>query len=125
MDRRTSRTLAGGLASARLALGVVAYVAPAVPARPWVGDASGTVPVKVLARALGARDIALGAGAILALRRDRPLRGWIEAGAMADAGDVAATLISFGSLPRFGRWAVLVAAAGGVVASHVLAPSLD
>lgn len=125
MDRATSRFLAGGLAAARIVLGVVAYTVPAAPARPWVGAAADTVPVTVLARALGARDIALGAGAMLAQRRDAPLRGWIEAGGLADLGDVAATLISFRALPRFGRWAVLAAASGGVVGAKVLAASVD
>jgi hypothetical protein len=61
---------------------------------------------------------------VLAARRDAPLRGWIEAGGLADATDLAATLISFRRLPRFGRWLVLVAASTGVAASVVLAPLL-
>jgi hypothetical protein len=49
------------------------------------------------------------------------VRGWLEASALADAGDVAATLADWGSRPRLGRLVVLAAAAGGAVACSGLA----
>jgi hypothetical protein len=78
-----------------------------------------------MARALGARDVALGMGALVAMNREAPTRGWLEAGALADAGDVAATLLGWQSAPRFGRWLVLLAAGAGVVTGAVLAPLVD
>jgi len=125
MNRDTARSLAAGLAGTRIALGVVAYAVPSLPARPWVGAAADTVAVTVVGRALGARDVAIGAGALLARRHDAPVRGWVEAGALADAGDLVATLLSFRSLPRTGRWAVLAATLGGVAAGRLLAPAVD
>jgi hypothetical protein len=80
---------------------------------------------KLLARSLGSRDIALGLGAILAMDRGAPSRGWLEAGGLADAGDLLATLIAFRSLPRFGRWTTLLVISGAVAAAGVLAPSVD
>ena len=109
------------LAGVRAGLGVAALAAPTVVARPWVGRDARLGTVRVLGRALGARDLALGLGALLALRRDRPTRGWIEAGGLADMGDLVATLVGFRSLPRYGRWLVLAAAGAGAASSFALA----
>lgn len=106
----------------RLALGVVAFLAPTVPARPWIGAReAGRGSAKTLARALGARDVALGLGTLLAARHGAPVRGWLEGSALADAGDVVSTLIGWGSRPRLGRLGVLAAATGGAVTCGVLA----
>ena len=125
MTRDAAVRYARLFAAGRTVLGVAALLAPALPARPWVGDDADRPTAKVLARALGARDVALGVGPLLALRHGAPVRGWIEAGGLADSGDVLATLVAFRSLPRLGRWGVLAAAAGGAVTSRVLAPNLD
>jgi hypothetical protein len=109
------------LASGRIILGVVAFVAPTLPARPWVGTDAARSSTRTLARALGARDVALGLGTLLAQRHRSPVRGWLEASALADAGDVAATIAGWGSRPRLGRLAVLAAAAGGAIACSSLA----
>lgn len=120
--RATARLLSLG----RVVLGVTAMVAPTVPSRPWVGrDESYRPAVKLFARSLGARDLALGLGGVLALRHDGPVRGWVEAGGLCDAGDVVGTLLHFRALPRFGRLLVLATAAGAMTASRVLAPHVD
>lgn len=125
LEPRQARQAARLLAGARTALGVVAYVAPAVPGRPWIGADADRTGGRVLARALGARDVALGVGLLLAERREDPIRGWVEAGGLADAGDVLATLLSWGRLPKWGRWLVLAAAGGGAVAARVVAAGCD
>ena len=110
------------IALGRIGLGVVALTFPQIPARPWVGahDAASTGG-RVLARALGARDLALGLGALAALRRQSATDqgggfAWAGMGALADGLDAAVTLAAFGSLPRRGRWQVLAAAGGSTVA---------
>jgi hypothetical protein len=61
--------LARGLALNRISFGIGLTLAPGLYARTWVGsDAAREDTTKVLARALGARDLALGAGGLLALR---------------------------------------------------------
>jgi hypothetical protein len=115
-----ARRLALGVAAARIGLGVVAAVAPTVVARPWIGEEAHGPGAKVLGRALGGRDLALGLGPVLAARRDAPIRGWVEAAALADGVDTVATLVAFRRLPRRGRWLVL-ATAGGAAAAGVLA----
>jgi hypothetical protein len=125
LSRDQSRRLAFANGVARSALGVVAMTVPELPLAPWVGDAHQDRSVRLLARALGGRDLALGLGTLLALRHDAPVRGWLEAGGLADAGDVVATLAGFKGLPRLGRWGVLAAATGGVIAARLASPAVD
>ncbi len=126
LDTSRARRAAGALAAARAALGVVAFVAPTVPARPWVGHADARLPaVRLFARTLGARDLALGLGALIALREGDDVRGWVEAGGLADTGDTIATLVTFRSLPKRTRWAILASTIGAAVMAVVLAPYVD
>ncbi len=126
MDREVARRLAASVAWGRIGLGATAVLSPAIPLRPWVGREVAWRPrAKLLARALGARDIALGLGVVLALRKEAPVRGWVEGGVLADAGDLVATLLAFGTLPKWGRWLVLASAAGAVAASGLAAPAVD
>jgi hypothetical protein len=113
------------LALGRVAIGVTALTLPRLPTRPWIGADADRPSARLLARARGGRDIAIGLGALMALNHDTPARGWLEAGGLADAGDVAATLIGWRATPRWGRWLVLGAATGGVVAARVLSTVVD
>jgi hypothetical protein len=107
---------ARAVAAGRVALGLTALAWPSVPARPWVGSAADDLTARVFGRALGARDLALGLGALAALQGPAGEPGsasaWVAAGALSDALDVAASLASWHELPRIGRWLV-VASAGG------------
>jgi hypothetical protein len=126
MEREQARQLAETVAWGRIAIGVTALLAPTVPLRPWVGrDFAWQPRAKLLARSLGARDLALGIGVILALRHDAPVRGWVEGAGVADAGDCLATLLAFGKLPKSGRWLVLVSAAGAAAAARLAASAVD
>jgi len=126
MERDQARQLAEAVAWGRIGIGITALVAPTAPLRPWVGrDFAWQPRAKLLARSLGARDVALGLGVILALRHDAPVRGWVEGGGVADAGDVLATLLAFPKLPKGGRWLVLLSAAGAAAAARLAAPALD
>lgn len=116
---------AEALALIRVGIGVAAWLLPDRITDPWVGPSKDPVPRAVLSRALGARDIALGVGALLAARNHRSVRGWVEAGGLADSGDLVATLIAFRRLPRLTRWGLLAVTGGAVAAAAVLAPSLS
>jgi len=91
-----------------------------VPARPWVGAAADDVAARVFGRALGARDLALGLGALAALQgpaaQAGSARAWVAAGALSDALDVVASLSSWDDLPRFTRWLVVGSAGGAALA---------
>ncbi len=126
MERDQARQLAEAIAWGRIGIGITALLAPTVPMRPWVGrDFAWQPRAKLLARSMGARDLALGIGVIMALRHDAPVRGWVEGSGMADACDVLATLLAFGKLPKGGRWLVLLSAGGAAAAARLAAPAVD
>ncbi|MDQ4130623.1 MAG: hypothetical protein M3133_06505 [Actinomycetota bacterium] len=99
--------LARVLAASRVGLGTLLLLAPSVVARAWVGEGAEEPSAKALARALGARDVALGLGALIALSHGESPRGWLEASALADAGDALATLVGWAHLPTLRRWLAL------------------
>ena len=107
------------VAAGRVALGLTALARPSVPARPWVGGSADDLAVRVFGRALGARDLALGLGALTALARTAEEPGsasaWVAAGALCDALDVAASLSSWRELPRVTRWLVAASAGGAAL----------
>jgi hypothetical protein len=68
-------------------------------------------------RAQGARDVALGAGALAALARRSDTRAWMAAHAFADAADVVATWVARDRLPeRRARTALAIAAGSTAIA---------
>jgi hypothetical protein len=89
------------------------------------GAEASRTSVRLFARTLGGRDLALGLGALLAETNRRPVRGWIEAGALADAGDTLATVLVFSKLPRWSRWLILASTVGAVTLGALLAPVVD
>ncbi len=121
------------VAAGRVALGLAALAWPTVPARPWVGTTADDLAVRVFGRALGARDLALGLGALSALQRRVSDVGsasaWVAAGALSDALDVAASVRSWRELPRMGRWLVAASAGGaaliGVAGALAVRPAPD
>ena len=126
---RRARRGAAGLATARTAIGVVALAEPALVGRPWVGAAAEGTPGRVLARALGGRDLAHGQGAHAAVQHSplasRPVAGvWVGMGALADSVDLLATLTAWDRLPPVTRWLVAASAGGAAVAGTVVAWAL-
>ena len=121
------RTGARAVAALRVALGVAALVSPGIAARPWVGPSAGEPAGVVLGRAAGVRDLALGAGVLLAARQGpRAERTWVAAGALCDAVDAATTIAAWRRLAA-GRLLVVGAAvtatAVGALAAAGGAPS--
>ena len=55
------------------------------------GSEGGT---RLFARMVGARDLGLGLGLVVALDRGAPVRGWLEASAVVDGIDAAACLLA-------------------------------
>ncbi|HWB70612.1 MAG TPA: hypothetical protein VG452_00200 [Egibacteraceae bacterium] len=82
--------LAWGLAAGRLAIGLAALGSPEALTRRALRGGRLADESVTLARMAAGRDVALGLGALLASRRGpQALRGWLEAGALADAVDAA------------------------------------
>ncbi len=125
------RHAATAVAVGRVGLGVAALVSPSVPARPWVGSSADELGAQVFGRALGARDLALGLGALAALRKapsgPRPAGAWYAAGALSDALDLAVTAAAWPRLPRKTRWLIAASAGGAAIvgAAGTLAAVLE
>jgi hypothetical protein len=125
MDSARLEQLARTNAWGRTVIGAALVLRPEMVARSWVGDDQLNDGAKLLARAVGGRDVALGIGLNLALAKGGPTRGWLEASALADAVDAAATLIGWRSLPPAGRVGVLAIAAVSAVQCALVARGID
>ena len=88
------RDLAVTLARGRIAFGVVSLLAPGFLARTMTGRSDGGT--RLFVRMVGARDLGVGLGLHVALDRDAPTRGWLEASAVVDGIDAAARASSRG-----------------------------
>jgi len=115
------RDLAVGLASGRVAIGLASLLAPGLVARTMTGDEGPGGGTILFARMVGARDLGLGLGALIALRRGAPVRGWLEASALVDGVDVAACLLARDHLRTSVFPGVVVLAATGALLSAWLA----
>ena len=113
-----------GFALSRIAVGAGVAVAPKAVLGRLLGRDSASPGAQLLARAAGGRDVALGLGLLLAARHDAPVRGWLEAGTLADATDAVASLLAARQLPHRGGFVMAAAAIGGVVAGRWLVSSL-
>ena len=126
MNTTKLRRAAQAIAWGRVAIGGTALVAPMAVTRPWVGDYADAKPVELLARVLGARDLALGAGTLRALARsDDEARPWVALAGASDGVDALVTVAAFAWLPRRARWLVLGASLGAALASIRAATELD
>lgn len=99
------------VAAGRVGFGVALTLTPERVTTPWLGSDAARPGTRVASRGLGARDLALGAGALAATGAD--LRLWVAAGVVADTADLVATVAAGDSLPLAGRVLVGAVASGG------------
>ena len=109
LDRRQLAVL---IARGRVILGLSALVAPGPAVRALMGDS--TTTTRTLARMLGARDVALGVGAITTLKERTQDAEWVSMGAVADGVDALAGLFT-PALPVRARLMGVVAAASAAI----------
>lgn len=94
------------LAMVRIAIGVVAFVAPRRAGALAFGAQTPSPAFEQVTRAFGARDVVLGVGTLRALDRDVDAEGWARMSAACDASDVAASLLW---VRRGSTWRAVVA----------------
>jgi hypothetical protein len=116
-----ARTVALSLALGRAAIGAGLLLAPARINTPWVGADGARPGARVLGRAVGARDLAIGLGAAAALRQGASARPWLLAGLLADLGDLGGTVREHGAMPRNGVAGVGALAGGSALLGAWLA----
>lgn len=108
-----------------MAVGAAYVLAPGLAGRIWVGRDADRRGTKVLARAFGARDLALGLGVVIAIDRGTPVRGWLEASALSDALDFCASLLGGDAVPAANRAGVLALGSGSAAVAAWLARTID
>src|SRR3954454_16341541 len=118
-------TVALFLARGRIALGAAALVAPRLAARVMGAGRSPAGNSPLFARMLGGRDVALGLGTVIAVDRGKPVRGWLEGSALADAVDCLACLLARKELPPNVVRATVSLGGAAAIAGILLSRRLD
>jgi hemerythrin superfamily protein len=114
---------------ARTGIGAALLLAPGLAGRIWFGPGSTTPAARLLARVVGARDLALGLATLRGVRAaDAAALPMLRLGVAADAADAAATVLAWRSLRPWRRAvmpsvAALVAGAGARAARRVTSPA--
>jgi hypothetical protein len=102
----------------RIGFGVASLVAPAVTGRTLAGPGGALPDAQAFVRGMGGREIGLGLGLLAAIRAGGPVRRWVVAALLADAGDLAGIAGAWRQMPPLNRWVGLgtagAAAAAGV-----------
>ena len=120
-----ARDLAVGLAGGRIAIGVMSLLAPGLLGRTMTGRDGAMGGARLFARMVGARDLGLGLGVLLALDRGAPVRGWLEASAVVDGIDAGACLLARRHLRKRVFPAAVGLATAGALLSGWLSRELD
>src|SRR5213080_1378838 len=104
--------MASGVAAARIVFGLGFIAMPGWTGRVWIGRDSDRPAVRVLTQAIGARDLLMGVGALIAMRRRKHVRAWMQAISLTDVIDFACALAARNAIPPVSRAAVLALAGG-------------
>jgi hypothetical protein len=121
---RSEKTIVG-FALGRIAFGIGLIAAPERVASSWLGADAGRPAAQVAIRALGARDIALAAGAATAAGKGGDPRPWLIGCAACDLTDLAATLAAGEAIPPRGRWGTVALAGVAAAFGIALAAAAD
>jgi len=110
------RDLTVGLAGGRIAIGVASLLAPGFVGRTMTGRDGSEGATSLFVRMVGARDLGLGLGLLIAVNHGGPVRGWLEASAVVDGIDATACVLARGDI----RSGVLPGAVGLAAAGALL-----
>jgi hypothetical protein len=113
MPPMDTRQLAIVAARARAVIGLSAMVLPGTLTSIWLGTGAVSSHSRVLARAMGARDLVLGIGALTTVKEQTSGPEWLSMGAMADGVDALLSLVAR-DVPRRTRLFGLAAAVSAV-----------
>jgi hypothetical protein len=118
------RDVASAYGAGRVAVGAALLLAPRPLGRIWLGRSAGTPGGAVALRALGARDLVLGAIALHTLDAPQIAPRWQYTCAAVDAVDLLATAAARPGLPRTGSALVMAIAAAGAATGAALGATL-
>ena len=92
MSKSQKQNAINAIGIARMAVGSGAWLAPNLSGRLFGLDPAGNPQLPYVGRLFGARDVALGAGALRSSRKNK--EAWLTAGLACDAADVAAGVLA-------------------------------
>ena len=121
----STRTLISCFALGRIAFGAGLIVAPERVAARLDRRGRRRPAVKVAVRGLGARDIALSAGALAFAGEGDRARPWLLTAAASDCVDLAATLVAGDALPDRARLGTALLAGGSALVGAALAAVVE
>jgi hypothetical protein len=119
------RELVQMLSFVRLMIGAGFVLMPRRLGRWWTGEEDISTTSRMALRSLGGRDVALAVGTLIALENNGNVRGWLEAGALADASDAVSTITNWGDLPSLRRLLGLASSVSAVAVGLNLAQAFD
>ena len=117
--------MAQGVAAARIVFGIGFIAMPGWTGRVWIGRDSDRPAVRVLTQAIGARDLLMGVGAMIAMRRRKHVRGWMQAISATDVIDFTCAVAARDAIPAASRAAVLVLAGGSAAQAAYAASGVE
>ena len=120
-----TRLLAVSVLALRVAYGVALIGAPARLTRRWLGPAVDHDPTRVALRGLGAREVLLHAGGLVATLRGGAVRPWLAASVAGDVSDIAATAAGRRGLPDGAAPATLAVAGASALISVAVGAALE
>jgi hypothetical protein len=109
------------IAVGRVLFGIALVVKPAPVTRRWLGGSAEAAGTQAAVRALGIRDAILGMITLHTLSHPQIGPRWVATCAVADAVDLAATVVARDELPASGVAGTAALAGGTVVASVAIA----
>ena len=121
-DQDSARSLARGLAWARVGIGAVTFLLPRLSARLMTGPSPDLAAVAFGVRGMGVRAVAVALGALRA-GRDREVASWRSAAALFDLADSLGLRLAARRLPLLRGLALLaLAIAGAATELSVIGP---
>ncbi len=117
--------LVRAIAVGRVTVGAGLIALPGVAGRQWIGDAASDRRTKVMIRAFGVRDLALGVGTLQALDTGQPARSWVVLSAVSDVVDLAATALALRALGARRALPVMLVAAGAAVGGFLASEHVE
>ena len=120
-----ARVLAVSVLALRIAYGAALVAVPGRLTRRWLGPAGGEDPAQVALRGLGAREVLLHAGGLVATLRGDAVRPWLAASVAGDLSDIAATAAGRSGLPAGAAPATLAVAGASALVSVAVAAAVE
>jgi hypothetical protein len=121
-----ARQAAAAVAGLRIAYGAALLITPSNTTKRWLGsDGQRPGGGQVAVRALGAREVVLHAGALVAALGDSPVRPWLAASFLGDCADIASTWAAKDAVPDGSPLATTIVAGGSAALTGAVAAAVD